>query len=449
MSGASSLAFLPLPEVDLERAGRILGARCGLRFAAATRDVLDEGLQRAAGAQGIAVAALLQRLEAADDEALLQSVIRHVTIGETYFFRHPEHFDVLREQILPELVAARAHTRVLRAWSAGCASGEEAYSLAIALKGAAPGYNIRVLGSDINRAALETARAGRYGRWSLRGPRQSLSAQLLETPDGFAQVSPEIRALVHFQYLNLRDPIYPSLLTATHGLDVIFCRNVLVYFFPDVARAVLARLQGCLVDGGCLVVSALDLDLAPKELLVRHFGSVTLLQKSSSAQQVVAPQQKSPASRTTPQRLPPPMSAEAWEAHRAAKRALAIAKLAADGGDLDAAVASLREAVTYERLPETLHLLALVLSERGDQGETLALLAEVVARAPDYVMGHLSYGLADGADARGRRARHLGRVLQLIGARRDEEVLPGPDPLPVSWVRKMANAGLNQAEGGR
>jgi chemotaxis protein methyltransferase CheR len=448
MNAPSAARPSRLSDRDFRRAGELFGARCGLRFHDGNREVLEEGLLRAATMEKNSPTELLTRLEQAPNDALMQAVVRHVTIGETYFFRHPEHFEAVRELVVPQLVNARKETRLLRAWSAGCASGEEAYSIAMALKaGAGPAYTINVLGTDINKSALETARRGHYGRWSLRGALQGLAADVTQAADGTSVVSEAVRKLVRFEYLNLRDPIYPSLLTGTHGLDLIFCRNVLVYFFPEAATATLERMKSCLADGGWLVLSAFDVDLAPSGLEVVHHGNAAILRKQPAARTDAprAPAAPPPrAVRTTPSKpMPPPMAAAAFDAARKAERAIQEAKAAADAGDLERAVERARQAVGHQRSPEALHLLALVLAERGEHAETITLLRETVQRAPDYVLGHLSLGLKAGGRA------HLDKVLALLNGRRDEEMLPGPDPLPVSWVRKMAHAGLKRVEAER
>jgi chemotaxis protein methyltransferase CheR len=429
-----------IAHAELDRAARLLGSRCGLRFHEGNRELLEEGLKRAAHAEGDTPGRLLDRLEGQGSEALLQAVLRHVTIGETYFFRHPEHFDALREHLLPELLRARRNTRVLRAWSAGCASGEEAWSLAIALSnGAGAGYTLTILGTDINRKALELARAGVYGAWSRRGSMPALFGQLTEDADGTTRVSPALRDLVRFDYLNLHDPIYPSLLTGTQGLDLIFCRNVLVYFQPEAARAVLARFLLCLVEGGYLVLSAFDAELAPDGFEAVHLGNVTVLRKRRDAV---------PPARV---RLPTPVPERGAPPRQLSAEGLALlrqAKAAADEGDLEQATLLARRALARERTPEALHLLALVLSERGDRTEARGLLREAVQIAPHYVLGHLSLGLAD-EESGSARSGHLRRVLELVESRRDEEPLGGLDALPVSWVRKMAAAALRRIEEGR
>jgi chemotaxis protein methyltransferase CheR len=431
MSGAIAA---PISDGELARAAAILGSRCGLRFDARTRELLVDGLERAARAASVSPTELVARLHDTTPDELMQAVLRQVTIGETYFFRHPEHFDLLRERIVPELMRDRDR-RSLRAWSAGCAAGEEAYSIAIALGEAAPGFDVQVLGTDINKAALATARRGEYGRWSQRGvARTGLAGHTSALPDGGVRINPSVKARVRFDYLNLHDSCYPSLLTGTQGLDVIFCRNVLVYFFPEAAEAVLARLGACLVDGGWLVVSALDVTAPPPGLEMVPNVNTFVLRKRPSPRA----RRATPVPRPAPAAVarPAPLTVQTTGTRDLANTpTLRDAKRAADAGDLAVALA-LGRAVTSERsTPEALHLCALVLAEQGRKAEARALVEQAVSVDPGYVLGHLSLGL-DG------NTHHLQRVIDLVAARRDDELLAGPDQLPVSWVRKVARAGL-------
>jgi chemotaxis protein methyltransferase CheR len=306
-----------------------------------------------------------------------------------------------------------------------------------------------VLGTDINKAALAHAQAGRYGRWSLRGDLTPAQGMLRPLPDGGAEVASWLRDSVRFDYLNLHDPIYPSLFTGTQGLDIIFCRNVLVYFVRDAAERVLARLADCLAEGGWLIVGALDVDLAPPTLARVRADGVTLLTPRRAG---ATPTVRRPAARPS---SAPPLAREARASEhapflcqaRASEHAafLCQARAAADRGALDEAIALAQSAVAAKRTAAALHLLALLLGERGDEDKRLALLAEVVTSDPDDALAHLALGLSDRA-VHAERHAHLQRVLGITAGRLDGERLPGPEPLPVSWVRKLATAALRRLE---
>lgn len=188
-------------------------------------------------------------------------VARFITVGETYFFRDPLSYSVLINSILPSLDLQ--DRQALRIWSAGCATGEEPYSLAMTALSAGSdrtGTTIEILGTDINPASIETARKGLYRRWSFRDvPGFIKEKYFTMSADERYIIDDEIKNMVKLSHLNLASDSYPSVLTGTENVDVIFCRNVLIYFSAKQATAVLAKFHDCLNDGGYLF-------LAPSEI---------------------------------------------------------------------------------------------------------------------------------------------------------------------------------------
>jgi chemotaxis protein methyltransferase CheR len=192
--------------------------------------------------------------------AQIDVLARHLTVEETYFFREPAAFTALREQLLPALLQARqGTTRRLQLWSAGCATGEEPYSLAILLHTLMPAlqhWQVTLLATDINTRSLERAAAGVYGAWSFRSaPPWLRDRYFTRRGDGRYAILPEIKNLVTFTPLNLVADFYPAPWHPPHTMDVIFCRNVLMYFTPAQAERVVHRLYQLLAPGGWLVVS--------------------------------------------------------------------------------------------------------------------------------------------------------------------------------------------------
>jgi len=192
---------------------------------------------------------------------------RSLTIGETYFFRDPQSYRVLEEQVLPEIIRARrTGEKTLRIWSAGCSTGEEPYSIAILLSRILPDlhdWNIMLLATDINPVALEKGLQGVYGNWSFRDAPQWLMNYFRKRKDGRFEIIPAIRKMVRFKYLNLAQECYPSLLNSTNAIDIIFCRNVMLYFSPTLIEKVLARFHNALPDGGWLFVSPTEVSCRP------------------------------------------------------------------------------------------------------------------------------------------------------------------------------------------
>src|SRR3990167_2909784 len=187
----------------------------------------------------------------------------HITIGETYFFRDKKSFEALEENILPELISSRQDgERRLRIWSAGCSTGEEPYSIAILLKKLImdiKDWNITILGTDINPNFLRRASAGVYTEWSFRNtPPWVKEGYFKKTKDGNYKIIPDVKKMVVFEYLNLAEDIYPSLLNNTNGIDMIFCHNVLMYFSHELSNRVVHGFYSSLVDKGWLSVGPTD-----------------------------------------------------------------------------------------------------------------------------------------------------------------------------------------------
>lgn len=216
----------------------------------------------------------------------LEQVTAELTVGESFFFRNEHHMRVLREHVLPEIVRENAIKREIRIWSAGCAGGEEPYSLAILLDeilGGRQDWRISILGTDLNPEFLERARRGKYRSWSFRHTRVHEDRRYFTPQDKENyQLAPKIQDVVRFAYLNLVKDVYPSPLTGTLGLDLILFRNVAIYLQQDVIRAILKRFQQSLRPGGWLLLGETEVSTAPTEgFIPRRFDQATFHQRAS------------------------------------------------------------------------------------------------------------------------------------------------------------------------
>lgn len=243
----------------------------GLRFPADKTPMLAELLRRRAEAVHAAMPAYIARLRIDPREAV--EVARRLTVSETYFLRHPEQFDVVATSL------REREARGIRSWralSAGCASGEEAYSLAMTLceTVADPeAWDVSILGVDIDPDVVSRARTGIYGSWSLRATPDAIRDRYFRAVgDRFSVVAP-LRRMVTFEWQNLVDPSADVWKSA--AFDVVFCRNVLMYFAPEAMRRVVARFEGALVPGGALF-------LGPAEHL-RHASQTFAVQHAQGA----------------------------------------------------------------------------------------------------------------------------------------------------------------------
>ncbi len=185
--------------------------------------------------------------------AELEQVVDRVATHETYFFREPNQLEAFSEELLPDLHRRRARGRRLTIWSAGCATGEEAYTAAILVveSGLFHDWDVRVFGNDVSRRVLGVARKASYGRSSFRATDEVRLRRWFRELDGKHVVRDEIRALVSFGHINLLDD---DMLSIVGEVDVVFCRNVIMYFDAPVRKRVVAAFHRKLVPGGFLLL---------------------------------------------------------------------------------------------------------------------------------------------------------------------------------------------------
>jgi chemotaxis protein methyltransferase CheR len=182
-------------------------------------------------------------------------LIDNLTTNETYFFRESQQLRAFSEEILPELRQARSERKTLRIWSAGCSTGEEPYTIAILLLESGDwwrDWQIDILGSDINQRVLHTARKGVYKKNALRATSPEMLAKYFVADEkGDYRIADRVKELVSFSSVNLLDPFKSSLIS---NMDVIFCRNVIIYFDREAKKKVMESFYHKLRDGGYLLL---------------------------------------------------------------------------------------------------------------------------------------------------------------------------------------------------
>ncbi len=217
-------------------------------------------------------------------------LVEALRVGETYFFRHARQLEFLTEVALPELRRKRAMNHVFQLWSAGCATGEEPYTLSILLQQAGLGEHGRVLGTDLSEKAIEHAREATYGSWSVeREERRDVDTYFKRVGARFRLLPIYQRAVLFARHNLARDAFPPPEMRGTRP-DVIFCRNVLMYFKPDVIAAVARRFYECLADDGWLVAGPSDPSLfehAPFDAVTTPYG--VFYRKTTDATRSVRP----------------------------------------------------------------------------------------------------------------------------------------------------------------
>ena len=254
---------------DYEFLRRLLKARSGLVLSAEKHYLVESRLLPIARKAGLFnLTGLVARLKGPDSEPLIVEVVEAMTTNESFFFRDKIPFDHFRETIMPALLNARAASRRIRIWCAAASTGQEAYSLAICLKEMARdlrGWRIDIIASDISTEVLEKAKSGIYSQFEVQRGLPVLMlikyfAQVGET----WQIAPELRGMVKFQPFNLLNDF-----SALGKFDVVFCRNVLIYFDEATKIGVLERIadrterDGYLVLGGAETVVGLTKRFQP------------------------------------------------------------------------------------------------------------------------------------------------------------------------------------------
>jgi chemotaxis protein methyltransferase CheR len=250
--GWSDIVTSELHAADLERFRTGIAARLGLCFDEGKSGFLAEVLQRRVKSVVQDAGVYLSRLETEPSREELGCLARELTVPETYFFRHVEQYRALEEIVLPERLARKGADRRLRILSLGCASGEEAYSLAMLVGDTPAGAacDVSILGADVNPAIIDRARQGRFSAWALRETPEKDRQRWFHAEGKQFVLKDSVRGSVQFAECNLvqDDAEFWHYGTA----DVVFCRNVIMYFTPGQAQRVIDRIARALRPGGYL-----------------------------------------------------------------------------------------------------------------------------------------------------------------------------------------------------
>lgn len=390
-------------EPDVSVVAAYVTERAGLSFAGSRGSHLfrqiTEAMARAGASTGQVYCSMLDQ-----DEAEFDELVARITIGESYFFREPGQLAALRTLILPERRAARSSGAPLRLWSAGCATGQEAYTLAIVLEEEGLVGKAEIVATDISPGALRVAQARVYGRWSLRAVTdRQRDAYFRAGPAGF-RIDERFADRITFRHANLLAPTGSE----PRDIDVIFCRNVLIYFTFDAVRQAAERLAAALAPRGWLVTGSSDPPLegiAGLEPTVTAAGLV--YRRSPPAARSELPQRtpaRMPTRKTTTTaslaRTGPARPAAAWSkpvvADRTADETARIVRTRGGAGDLPGALAAVAEGI--ERFPvhtELRYLQAVVLLEAGQPANAAGAARAALYLEPTLVMGHVTLAQAE------------------------------------------------------
>jgi chemotaxis protein methyltransferase CheR len=381
--------------------------------------------------------------------AEMDALIAEITIGETYFFRHREHFDALREVVLPDLIAQNAGKRRLRIWCAGCADGAEPYSLSILLRrelaDLVRGWEVSILGTDINRHDLEVAREGRYEQWSLRSTPDDVRGACFVEQGKAWTVAPEYKDGVSFQFHNLAEdqgraqPAGAS--EFDPGFDLIVCRNVMIYFGEKLMRGVIRRFHDGLAPGSWLLVGPSEPNMTDfRSFRAVNAPGVTLYQKPCTPgtnleaaapflvwQPAATPERSfDPPQVSVPENLP----------------TLAALRRHEDNGEWADAACCGRELIERDPLNAAAHFCyGLALEQLGNRAEAERSLRRALYLDRRAALTHYHLGLLLRSSGESRQAeRHFRNALDLLARTSGGENLAGGDGITVAGLRRLAQA---------
>ena len=477
------------------RIGELAQLHAGLVFPANRQPSAEAGMRRAMSSLRISEpAALLRAFETPGDAR--DAVLAELTVGESYFFRDAAQLAVLTDEILPSRRVGYGQGRPLRIWSAGCASGEEAHTVAIMLREQQWPHPARILGTDIALPRLAAARRGRYTRWALRGVATDRIVRWFAHTGTHYDLDPTIRAMVEFRPLNLVADDYATPERGADGFDLVLCRNVMIYFEMDTVAHIARGLLDSLAPDGWLLLGASDpllarlvdceavvttagiayrragrsggmvagdVIIAPR--VARDHAPVTVtIAPALAPSKADALRATLPLSSTT---HPPQNACSAASAYAAAdyslSEALAMAALSEATTDADALplwIIGIRSVANQGRLndagelcaralelhplaAELQYLHATLLTEAGWFSDAVAASRRAIYLDRNFIMGHLLLGdtLARVGDPEGARIAFT-NALHLLENADADAVVTAADGVTVTRLRQVAGLRL-------
>ena len=468
----------------ISRLNAVISATIGIHYGPERLVDLEKAIVLAAQDLGYGDASLfaLKLFQNSISNAELQAMARHLTVAETYFFREPKAFDELEIVLLPLIDKRRKTDKKLRLLSAGCCTGEEAYSLAMLLTrliGDIESWQIEIIGCDINQDYLAKARLGVYGSWAFRGLMSESnllqSRHFCEVENGNFEIAEQLKKMVHFVYLNLADDTHEYLLQLGYQpFDLVLCRNVLIYFAKDMIKPVLQRLSRLLTEGGWLLLSATEVPSAGEKeiaenLRARLFNDVYLFQRqttsSSSVLNLVPSLQNEleygrkllqqgdyAGSERVLRRGLDQINAQKQERRRLdgvlQKQFLdLLVRTLSNMGRFEDASQQAALLVKLDDKYDYLYLYAVVLSESGRSTEAITLLKKATARKPDFTAASFmlaSIFLHQGDNLTAHQ--YLNRVLDDLAKLPPESLIECSDGTSVKELRNIVEQLVSGAQ---
>jgi chemotaxis protein methyltransferase CheR len=417
-----------------------------------------------------------------------EDLVLLLTVGESYFLRDSGQFSLLRHRILPELIERNRTTHSLRIWSAGCSTGEEPYSLAILVRELLPyrdDWDVVILGTDVNKEAIATARRGVYRQHSLRTLDHGLRQRYFHQHRSDWELDERFRSMVSFRQLNLLKDVFPDPTTNLSDFDLIVCRNVFIYFDRTAVTQVITKFTRTLQAGGYLLTGHAELhDQKPSGLCLKAFPESAIYQRQSTYRQTlkmklprtpapdVALPTSQPISSSTrvPQKpltvhLTPPPRPALVETRRAAATSSVVTnsgqvpsvsaeeiyRLAhgfADVGNYEAARQYCGLALAKDSFTEKpYYLLAQIAEAQGDIAAAKNFLKKILYLSPVAITAHLELGSLYAREQDLTRARKmLSLALEYLKALPADAIIEPFTDLPAAQLLPEVQRRIDQLD---
>ncbi len=466
----------------------VIEARMGLHFPVERWDLFIRNLAQASAAFGFEHLDefIDWLLTALPDQNQIKKLATFLTISETYFWREPQVFKALTDFIIPGIIKAKHDlNRNIRIWSAGCSTGEEPYSLAIALRETIPDikdWKIQILATDMNPAALEKAEKGIYTQWSFRNSPGWIKVKYFQDlGEGKFRIIPQIRNMVTFANLNLAADNYPDPANNTHAIDILFCRNVLMYFSDEWVSHISQKLYQSIQQDGWFAVASCELSSQrfpqfssvnfPGAVVYRKGGgelpaSITTNQFQSDLNNFLKKNDSKPNKSESDTetallsfseffvheiemevlKLSPVNIPENTSELKVKKDIASEIRNLANEGNLIEALALCEVGIKEDKLAISLYFLqASIFQELNKTVEAITSLKQAIYMDHDFLMGHFALGNLYHRQGNLKFAmRYFSNALDLLKNLADDDILPESEGLSIKYIREIISANIKK-----
>jgi chemotaxis protein methyltransferase CheR len=376
--------------------------------------------------------------------AEMDVLISRLTIGETYFFRDEAQFDAIRSVILPDILERNKCSKQLRIWSAGCATGAEPYSLAILLArdfaDRIAGWQVGIDATDLNRGYLAQAAAGKFRAWAIRSTSDEVKRECFSKEGLIWTIHPRYKQWISFHHMNLVEHEFPTPWPDGTLFDLILCRNVMIYFTPEVNRRLIGQLHNSLADDGWLVVGAAEHGLDSYQAF--RTSDVAMARIYQRLPPPLVPLAEGPE---LPEVTPLEVAAE--PVAEPARADLEGLRQLADRGDWQGAAEYGQTLLSRDGLNPQIHFYqALIFENLGRAAEAQRWLRQAIYLDRHFALAHYELGLALERDRQTpAAARSFGNVLKVLATTPDDAMVTAGSGVTATGLKELARLHLRKS----